>query len=123
AVADAARAFAEWRTISAHERAAVLFETAELLEKRRFELAAWCILEAAKTWREADAEVSQTIDFLNFYGTEMVRLTEFARRRDMPGEINEYTYIPRGVTAVFSSATAPLASIANMAGAAIVHGN
>ncbi len=31
------------------------------------ELAAWQVLEQAKNWREADADVAEAIDYLNYY--------------------------------------------------------
>jgi len=47
--------------------------------------------EVGKTWVEADADIAETIDFLEFYGREMLRLgepqklTPIARRAQLPG--------------------------------------
>ncbi len=93
------------------------------MERRRFELSAIEVLETAKPWREADADVSEAIDFCNFYGREMIRMAENPRRRDIPGETNEYYYQPRGVVGVIAPWNFPLAILTGMTVAALVTGN
>ncbi len=119
----AAAAFRTWRLVSAAERAELLTRVARRLGERRFELAALMTLECGKTWREADADVSEGIDYCNYYAQEMVRIDEHRRRRDVQGETNEYFYAPRGVVAVISPWNFPLCLLANMTAAAFVTGN
>ena len=90
--------------------------------RRRFELAAWQVYECGKPWREADADVAETIDYCEFYGREMLRLAA-PRRRDAPGEENVYFYEPRGVAAVIAPWNFPMAILCGMATAALVTGN
>ncbi len=123
AVKAAAKAFATWRRVSPHERAEYLFKVAEVIGRRRFELAALEAIECGKPWREADADISQAIDFCNYYGKEMMRLADNVRRRDIAGETNEYYYGPRGVVAVVSSWNFPLLLPTSMTAAALVTGN
>lgn len=123
AVAAAHDTLPAWRDTDPPQRANTLFRTAELLQQHRFELAGLLVYEAAKPWRYADAEVSCAIDFCNYYGKEMLRLANHPRRRDIPGETNEYVYRPRGVTAVITPWNLPLASAAGMTAAALVTGN
>lgn len=123
AVEIAHHAYLSWRHETPQRRAGVLFRAAEIMEHRRFELAALMSLECGKPWREADADVSEAIDFCNYYGKEMLRMAENVRRRDIPGETNEYAYAPRGVVAVISPWNFPLAILTGMATAAIVTGN
>ena len=52
----------------------MLFRAAELMRAELFELAALEVLEAGKTWREADADVGEAIDFLEYYGRESLRM-------------------------------------------------
>ena len=40
----------------------------------RYDLAALQVFEVGKAWREADADVCEAIDFLEYYGREMLRL-------------------------------------------------
>lgn len=123
AVAAAGAALPGWRATPAAARAASLTRLADALERRRFELSAIQILEAAKTWREADADVSEAIDYCRFYAREMSRIAAHTRRRDIDGETNELDYAARGVTAVLGPANFPLSLIANMTAAALVTGN
>jgi RHH-type proline utilization regulon transcriptional repressor/proline dehydrogenase/delta 1-pyrroline-5-carboxylate dehydrogenase len=122
AVAAAARAFPAWRDTAVEERARALFRAAAAARRRRFELAAWEVYEVGKPWREADADVAEAIDFLEFYGREMLRMA-VPRRRDVPGERNEYFYEPRGVVAVIAPWNFPLAILTGMTAAALVTGN
>jgi RHH-type proline utilization regulon transcriptional repressor/proline dehydrogenase/delta 1-pyrroline-5-carboxylate dehydrogenase len=122
AIRAAAAAFPAWRDTAPERRAEYLFAMAEVMRRRRFELAAWQVYECAKPWREADGDVAEAIDFCDFYGREMLRLAE-PRRRDVPGEDNEYFYEPRGVVAVIAPWNFPLAILCGMSTAAIVTGN
>jgi RHH-type proline utilization regulon transcriptional repressor/proline dehydrogenase/delta 1-pyrroline-5-carboxylate dehydrogenase len=123
AVAAAATAFQTWRLVPPAERAELLTRVGQRLEQRRFELAALMAVECGKTWREADADVSEGIDYCLYYAKEMVRIAEHRRRRDIQGETNEYFYTPRGVVAVISPWNFPLCLLANMMAAAFVTGN
>ncbi|MBV6506223.1 MAG: 1-pyrroline-5-carboxylate dehydrogenase 1 [Syntrophorhabdaceae bacterium] len=117
------RAFAAWKNVDPKERAIVLFRAAEIMRRRRFELNAWMVLEASKNWLEADAEVAEAIDFLEFYGREMLRYSERQPITPQPGEYNELVYIPLGVGVVIPPWNFPLAILTGMASAAIVTGN
>ena len=123
AVQAAVAAFQSWRRVSPSKRAEVIFRLAELMRERRPELAALESVECGKPWREADADVSEAIDYCNYYGKEMIRIGEYARVRDIPGETNEYFYTPRGVVAVISPWNFPLAIPAGMLAGAVVTGN
>jgi RHH-type proline utilization regulon transcriptional repressor/proline dehydrogenase/delta 1-pyrroline-5-carboxylate dehydrogenase len=80
------------------------------------------VVESAKPWREADVEVGECIDFLEYYAREALRL--FAPRgSQIAGEDNEYVYEPRGVTVVIAPWNFPLAILAGMTAAALVTGN
>jgi RHH-type proline utilization regulon transcriptional repressor/proline dehydrogenase/delta 1-pyrroline-5-carboxylate dehydrogenase len=123
AVEAAAAAFRTWPRVPPVRRAEFLTAVAERLQQRRFELSGLMAAECGKTWREADADVSEAIDYCNYYAQEMVRIAEYPRRRDIEGETNEYFYAPRGVVAVLSPWNFPLALLANMTAAAMVTGN
>jgi RHH-type proline utilization regulon transcriptional repressor/proline dehydrogenase/delta 1-pyrroline-5-carboxylate dehydrogenase len=122
AVAAAKAAFPAWRATEAPKRAEYLFRAAQVMRRRRFELAAWQVYECGKPRREADADVAESIDYCEFYGREMLRLAQ-PRRRDVPGEENVYFYEPRGVTVVIAPWNFPLAILCGMTTAALVTGN
>lgn len=122
AIAAAKAAFPGWRQTPAKQRSDVLRRAAELMEQRRSELAAWMVFEVGKTLSESDGEVSEAIDFCNYYAAEMERLDQ-GYQRNLPGETNRYHYQPRGIAVVISPWNFPLAIPVGMVVAALVTGN
>jgi RHH-type proline utilization regulon transcriptional repressor/proline dehydrogenase/delta 1-pyrroline-5-carboxylate dehydrogenase len=122
AVGAAVTAFPAWRDTDPARRAQYLFDAAQVIRRRRFEMAAWQVHECGKQWREADADVAETIDYCDFYAHEMLRLAR-PRLRNVAGEDNCYFYDPRGVAVVIAPWNFPLAILAGMTTAALVTGN
>ena len=123
AVEVAHQAFQRWQHEPAERRAARLFKVARLMRKRRNQLNAWCILEAGKTWPEADGDVAEAIDFAEFYAREALRLSGPQKVTPFPGERPEARYIPLGVVVVIPPWNFPAAILAGMTFAALVTGN
>ncbi|NMM54414.1 L-glutamate gamma-semialdehyde dehydrogenase [Paenibacillus aquistagni] len=123
AIAAADTAFADWKLVSPEERAGYLFKAAAEIRRRKFEFSAWLVYEVGKNWGEADADVAEAIDFLEFYGREMLRLAAPQPLTPYPGEHNQLTYIPLGVGVVIPPWNFPFAIMAGMTSAAIVSGN
>ena len=123
AIAAAKKAFPAWRDTSPRDRAQYLLKGAEAARKRIFELSAWQVLEIGKQWDQAYADVTEAIDFLEYYAREMIRYGEPQRVGHAPGEVNRYFYEPKGIAAVISPWNFPLAISLGMASAAIVAGN
>lgn len=122
ALQAAKAAFPGWRRTPAAERAGILRKAGDLMEQRRAELAAWVVLEVGKPLREADAEVSEAIDFCHYYADEMERLDQ-GHNYDVAGENNRYIYQPRGIAVVISPWNFPIAIATGMTVAALVAGN
>lgn len=122
AMQAAKAAFPAWRKTPAKQRADILRKAADLMEQRREELSAWIVLEVGKPVKEADAEVSEAIDFCLYYADEMERLDKGVNY-DIPGETNRYIYQPRGIAVVISPWNFPLAIACGMTVAALVTGN
>ncbi|HSH78046.1 MAG TPA: aldehyde dehydrogenase family protein, partial [Herpetosiphonaceae bacterium] len=123
AIAAAGRAFAGWRRVPAADRANYLFRAAGIMRRRKFDFAAWMVYEVSKSWAEADADVAEAIDFMEYYGREMLRLAAPQPVVPFPGENNELRYIPLGVGVVIPPWNFPLAILVGMTTAAIVAGN
>ncbi len=123
AMQAAQAAFASWSRTPIEERAALLFRAAALIRERSFEFCAWLTLEVGKNWAEADADVGETIDFLEFYGREALRLHQAKTPIQFPGERNQLRYVPLGVGAVIPPWNFPFAIMAGMTAASIVCGN
>jgi RHH-type transcriptional regulator, proline utilization regulon repressor / proline dehydrogenase / delta 1-pyrroline-5-carboxylate dehydrogenase len=113
----------DWARRRPTDRAAVLFRAARIARERRIELAAWQVFEVGKNRVEADADVAEAIDHLEYYGREAVRLSETRRMGEVPGEENDYFYQPRGVGVVIAPWNFPLAISVGMVSAALVAGN
>ena len=123
AVESAYEAFQGWKNTTPAERADFLFRAAGILRERKHEFSAWMIHEVAKTWPEADGDTAEAIDFLEFYGREMLRYAGDQPLVNLPGEANKLDYIPLGVVAVIPPWNFPLAIMAGMTSAAFVTGN
>ncbi|MDX6696755.1 MAG: RHH-type transcriptional regulator, proline utilization regulon repressor / proline dehydrogenase [Solirubrobacteraceae bacterium] len=123
AIEAAERGWREWYARPVAQRAEVLVGAAALLRERRLELAALAVRECAKPWPEADADVCEAIDFLEYYAREAIALDRPPELLQVPGERNELRHAPRGVTAVVSPWNFPLAIPAGMTAAALATGN
>jgi 1-pyrroline-5-carboxylate dehydrogenase len=123
ALTAATRAFETWRHVPAEERAGYLFAAADAMRARKHEFSAWMVYEVGKSWAEADGDTAEAIDFLEYYGREMIRLDRGAELVRIPGEANEQRYIGLGVGAVIPPWNFPAAILTGMTSAAIVAGN
>lgn len=123
AIEAASHAFKIWKNVSPADRADYLFKIAALLRERKHEFSAWMVYEVSKTWAEADGDTAEAIDFLEFYGREMLRWSERQPITHVAGEDNRLEYIPLGVGAIIPPWNFPLAIMAGMTVAAVVTGN
>jgi 1-pyrroline-5-carboxylate dehydrogenase len=123
AVESAYAFFPEWSRTPAQERVRMLLEAARILRSRKFEFDAWLVYESGKTWPEAEADVSEAIDFCEYYAREMMRLAGPQTVHQLPGEHDEMVYIPLGVGIIIPPWNFPLAILTGMTVAALVTGN
>jgi 1-pyrroline-5-carboxylate dehydrogenase len=123
AIDAAAKAFESWKHLTLSQRAEYLFDAAELLRRRRFDYDALLVYEVGKSWVEADGDIAESIDFLEFYAREAVRYGQEQPVVPFVGERNELIYIPLGVGAVIPPWNFAGAIMMGMTAAAIVSGN
>ena len=123
AVAAAVAAAHDWGARDTSERSAVLIRTAAELRSKRHELAALAVRECAKPWAEADADVCEAIDYLEYYARAAEALAVGPELVQVPGERNALHYRPRGVAAVIAPWNFPLAISTGMTAAALAAGN
>ncbi len=124
AVKVARGACEEWSHTPVEERASILLKTSELIRQQKHDFSAIIVLESGKPWREADADVDEAIDFLEFYSREAMRLS--GRRRLQPyllGEHNDIVYQSLGVVGVIGPWNFPMAIPVGMSCAALAAGN
>ncbi|HEY3675694.1 MAG TPA: aldehyde dehydrogenase family protein, partial [Candidatus Tumulicola sp.] len=123
AIQAAKRAFESWKRVAVKDRVDIILKAAELLRQRRFEYDALLVYEVGKTWPEADGDVAEAIDFLEFYAREALRYDRVHDIVPIEGERNEMIYIPLGVGAVIPPWNFAAAIMAGMTVAATVTGN
>jgi len=123
AMQAAVEAFKTWKKTKPEVRADVLFKAATIIRRRKHEFSALLTKEAGKPWREADADTAEAIDFLEYYGRQMLAIKNGVPVNSRPNEFNRYDYIPLGVGIIISPWNFPLAIMAGTTVAAIVAGN
>ncbi|MEX2402510.1 MAG: L-glutamate gamma-semialdehyde dehydrogenase [Balneolales bacterium] len=123
ALESAWKAYGTWQFVPAEERANILFRAAEIAQRRRLELNAWQISESGHNYREADAQIAEGIDFLNYYAHEALRYDKGMDVLDARGEKNKTIYIPIGAGVSISPWNFPFAIAAGMAAGPIAAGN
>ena len=123
AIESAHKYFDTWKKVSPQERAKCLFRAAQIVRERKFELNALVCYEVGKNWVEADADIAETIDFLEFYGREMLRLGVPQKLTPVRGERNYLAYIPLGVGVIIPPWNFPCAIMAGLVSASLVTGN
>jgi 1-pyrroline-5-carboxylate dehydrogenase len=116
-------AFESWSRTTVEERTSLVFRVGDLLRQRKMEFMAWLVFEVSKNWAEADADISETIDFCEFYAREALRFSKAQTPIQLPGEHESLMYIPLGVGAVIPPWNFPCAIMAGMTLASIVSGN
>ncbi len=121
ALAAASAAFPDWSRVASDERAAALLRMAGLLRRRKLEFCAWLIYEVGKNWREADADVAEAIDFLEYYARQ--ELIPASTPTPVRGERNQNVYRALGPVVVIPPWNFPLAILVGMTVAAVVTGN
>ena len=125
ALQAAERAFPAWSRVAVSERVRIVSAVADQIRKRRHELSAWMVYEVGKSWAEADGEVAEAVDLLEYYAHQMLLLDgpQNQRLATVPNEHTEFFYVPLGAGVVISPWNFPLALTFGMASAAIVAGN
>ena len=115
--------FPEWAAVDMQQRAGYLIRLARVLRDRKYEFDAWLVFEAGKTWVEAEADVSEAIDFCEYYARQALDLANPEPLVQLSGERGELTYLPLGVGVIIPPWNFPLAILVGMTTAALVTGN
>lgn len=119
----AEKTFEKWKRSKAEDRAEYLFKMADSMRRRRFELDAWLVYEVGKSWGEADGDIAEAIDFLDYYGREVIRFDKGGYVTPLPGEKPEMWYIPLGVGVSIPPWNFPMSILTGMTAAAFGAGN
>jgi 1-pyrroline-5-carboxylate dehydrogenase len=123
AIAAAWQGFTEWSAMPAEARARTVMKLAAILRRRKHEMSAWQTFEASKNYLEAEADVAEAIDFVDYYARQAVRLAKPVSVTSFPNEENESHLIPLGVGVVIPPWNFPLAILAGMTIGPVAAGN
>jgi len=109
AVAAAKEAFPRWRKVPAPRRAEILFRAAEILVRRKEELARLMTQEMGKVLLESRGDVQEAIDMTYFIAGEGRRLHGYTTPSEMPNKAAYCVRQPLGVVGVITPWNFPLA--------------
>ena len=125
AVAAARAAFPAWSRTPWPERARLIERAADIIRRRRYELAVWLIWEMGKNRVEALGEIEETADLLTYYAEQLRSNGGFVREMGklVPTDHNVSVLRPYGVWAVIAPWNFPYALMGAPAAAALVTGN
>lgn len=126
AALDAAHgALDDWSSTSWKQRVKILLKTAEVMDERKFEIAAAITYEVGKIRTEAIAEVWEAMDAIRVFARSMEENDGYVR--DMgpggPGESCRMVMKPYGVWPVISPFNFPFMLANGMASGALITGN
>jgi 1-pyrroline-5-carboxylate dehydrogenase len=96
---------------------------AAIMRAHKYELAAIETFEAGKNWAEAEADVAEAIDFVDYYARQAIRLAEPVEVTFWAGEENESHLIPIGAGVAIPPWNFPLAILVGMAIGPVLAGN
>jgi 1-pyrroline-5-carboxylate dehydrogenase len=123
AIEAAYRYFPIWSEVGMEERARCILRAAEIIRERKYEFDAWLVVEAGKTWAEAEGDVSEAIDFCEYYARQAIKLANPEPLVQLSGERDAMEYLPLGVGIIIPPWNFPLAILVGMTTAALVTGN
>ncbi len=126
AAVNAARtAFPAWSRTPWKEHVKILLKTAQLMDERKFEIAAAISFEVGKNRTEALAEVWEAVDAIRVFARSMEENDGYVRRTGPGGPGEECTVVmkPYGVWPVISPFNFPFMLANGMASGALITGN
>lgn len=112
-----------WRTLDFETRHDILRGAAQFMRERRGDLIGAAIAEAGKTITEADPEVSEAIDFIEFYPLTAKRFFTSEPSANRPSASQGLRARGRGVVVVVSPWNFPIAIPCGGIAAALAAGN
>ncbi len=121
---EAAKAhFPKWRRVPAPRRAEILFRAAEILVRRKEELAHLMTREMGKVLMESQGDVQEAIDMLYYIAGEGRRLYGETTPSELPDKFAMTVRVPLGVVAAITPWNFPLAIPSWKLAPALVAGN
>ncbi len=113
-----------WAKIAVEERARIIYHLGDLIQQSTPVLMNALVHEAGKTLPDAISEIREAVDFCYYYAANALKLQTAPTQLPSPtGELNLFSYHPRGVFVSISPWNFPLAIFIGQLSAALVTGN
>src|SRR5690625_1110913 len=119
----AGAAFRVWSEFSMADRSRALMRLAAIMRRRKREFSAWLTFEAGKNWAEADGDVAEAIDFVEYYAREALKLDGPRLAAALDGEENTTYLKPLGTGVAISPWNFPFAIMVGTAIGPVAVGN
>ncbi len=113
----------DWKNTDVRDRCLILRRAAQMMRDKRAELIAIIVLEVGKSYKEADADVAEAIDFCDYYAELAGKMLTSPAVMYIPGEDNQFQYWPRGIALTIAPWNFPVAILCGMTVAPLVCGN
>lgn len=124
AIEAAAQAFESWQYVPVADRVRYVLRASAQMRREKFDFCAMLVLETGKSWAEADGDVSEAIDFMEYYARQMLRIADSSHMLNASAlEQLRLEYIPLGVGAIIPPWNFPNAILTGLVSAALVAGN
>ena len=123
AVAAARAALPAWRSLPAPKRGEILWRAADLLRRRKAELARALTMEEGKSLTDAGGEVHRAANCLEFAAGEGRRMHGQVIPSELPSNMIYTRRVPLGVVALVTPWNFPVAIPVWKAAAALICGN
>jgi 1-pyrroline-5-carboxylate dehydrogenase len=125
AIEEANKSFENWRSLPWEERVKILGRAAELIDERKFEIAAAITYEVGKTRLEALAEAWEAIDAIKYFSRVMHENKGYVKKMGPGGPGEDCTLVckPYGAWVVISPFNFPFMLANGMASGALITGN
>src|SRR5699024_12695918 len=94
--------FESWRKSDPKVRADILFRSAAIVRRRKLEFTAHLVKEGGKPRKEADADVAEGIDFLEYYGRQMLEIKDGGYVESRRDKSKRFDYISLDADVVIS---------------------
>lgn len=120
---EALSSWDNWKKLGSQKRSEIILKTADIVSRKKFELASWLVYEISKSWDEAMGEVEEALDFLRFYALMAEEYDKKTERQPWIRSEKNYTrYSSRGTTAVISSWNFPFSLLVEKIASSLLAG-
>ncbi len=123
AVKAGEKAFQNWKSTPAPQRAKVLYKIVELLKENKDRLAKLEVVEMGKVYKEAEGDVQEAIDIFEYMAGEGRRLFGRTTPSELKNKFNATIRMPIGVVGLITPWNFPIAIPAWKIAPALICGN